>query len=205
MSNALQLQAQERTSAGTGEARALRRQGMVPGIIYGDNKEPQMVAVDYKALNLECHTLAFYSQVITLEIGKKKQEVIAKDVQLHPVTDTPLHIDFQRVNKDSKIHVSVAVTYDNEDKAPGIKRGGTLNIIIHTLEIVCPPHSIPENLVVDLTGLEMGTSVHLDALKLPAGAKAAHPERDHVLATIVAPSGVAEEEEKKEVPAAAAQ
>ena len=148
---------------------------------------------DYKLLNQECHTLAFYSQVITVSIGKEKQEVIAKEVQLHPVHDTPIHVDFQRINKDSKIHVSVPVSYINEDKAPGIKRGGTLNIIIHSLEIVCPPHSIPENLVVDLTGIEMGTSVPLDALKLPTGAKAAHTDRDHVLATIVAPSGANEE------------
>lgn len=193
MSTALEFQAHERTGSGTGVARALRRQGMVPGVIYGDNKEPQMVAVDYKLLNQECHTLAFYSQVMTVSIGKAKQEVIAKDVQLHPVHDTPIHVDFQRINKDSKIHVSVPVSYINEEKAPGIKRGGTLNIIIHSLEIVCPPHSIPENLVVDLSGIEMGTSIPLDTLKLPTGAKAAHPDRDHILATIVAPSGAAEE------------
>lgn len=193
MSTALEFQAHERTGSGTGVARALRRQGMVPGVIYGDNKEPQMVAVDYKLLNQECHTLAFYSQVITVSVGKAKQEVIAKEVQLHPVHDTPLHVDFQRVNKNSKINVSVSVSYVNEEKSPGLKRGGTLNVIIHSLEIVCPPHAIPENLVVDLSGIEMGTSIYLDALKLPAGAKAAHPDRDHVLATIVAPSGAAEE------------
>lgn len=193
MSTALEFQAQERTASGTGVARALRRQGMVPGVIYGDNKEPQLVAVDYKALNQECHTLAFYSQVITVSVGKTKQEVIAKEVQLDPVSDTPVHVDFQRINKNSKIHVSVPVSYINEDKAPGIKRGGTLNIIIHSLEIVCPPHAIPESLVVDLAGIEMGTSIQLESLKLPTGAKAAHPDRDHVLATIVAPSGAAEE------------
>lgn len=193
MSAALELQAQERLSNGTGVARALRRQGLVPGIVYGDNKEPEMIAVDYKILNHECHTLAFFSKVITLNVDNKKQQVIAKDVQLHPVKDVPMHVDFQRVNKDSKVHVSVPVIYINEDKAPGIKRGGALNVIIHTLELVCPAQSIPEKLIMDLAGADMGVSIHLESLKLPAGAKAAHADRDHVLATIVAPSAMTEE------------
>jgi large subunit ribosomal protein L25 len=198
MSAALELKAQERLSGGTGVARALRRQGMVPGIIYGDNKEPEMIAVDYKELDHECHTLAFFSRVITLNVGNKKQQVIAKDVQLDPVKDTPVHVDFQRVNKESKVHVSVPVVYINEDKAPGIKRGGTLNVIIHSLELVCLTQSIPEKLVVDLSGAEMGVSIHLESLKLPSGAKAAHADRDHVLVTIVAPSGMTEEDKEKE-------
>ncbi len=204
MSAALELQAQERLSSGTGVARALRRQGMIPGIVYGDNKEPEMIAVDYKELNHECHTLAFFSRVITLNVGNKKQQVIAKDVQLDPVKDIPVHVDFQRVNKDSKVHVSVPVVYINEDKAPGIKRGGTLNVIIHTLELVCPTQAIPEKLVVDLAGAEMGVSIHLESLKLPAGAKAAHADRDHVLVTIVAPSGMADEETTTAAPTTAA-
>ncbi len=204
MSAALELQAQERLSGGTGVARALRRQGMVPGIIYGDNKQPEMIVVDYKILNQECHTLAFFSKVITLNVDNKKQQVIVKDVQLHPVKDIPIHVDFQRVNKDSKVHVSVPLIYINEDKAPGIKRGGALNIILHTLELVCPTQSIPEKLVVDLSGAEMGVSIHLESLQLPAGAKAAHADRDHVLATIVAPSGMTEETTTAATPTAAA-
>ena len=194
MSTGLELQAQERVGRGTGVARALRRQGMIPGIIYGDNKEPEMIAVDYKVLNHECQSLAFFSKIVTLSLGNKKQQVLVKDVQLDPVKDFPIHVDFQRVNKDSKIHVSIPLVFVNEDKAPGIKRGGTLNIIIHSLEIVCPPQSIPEKLVVDLAGADMGVSIHLEVLKLPAGARAAHPERDHVLATLVAPSSDTEAE-----------
>lgn len=182
------LSAQSRENCGTGPARALRRQDMVPGIIYGDNQAPQMIAVDSKALCKEYESSNFFSKVFTLEINNKKQQVIAKDIQLHPVSDAPLHVDFQRVNKDSKVNVAVPVTFINEDKSPALKRGGALNVIIHALEIICSPHAIPEKLEVDLTGVEMNHSILIKHLKLPEGAKAAHGVRDNVLATIVAPS-----------------
>ncbi len=194
MSTVEVLSAQSRSHPGTGPARALRRQNRVPGIIYGDNQDPQMISVDGKTLRKEYESSNFFSKVFTLEIDNKKQQVIAKDIQLHPVSDEPLHIDFQRVNKDSKIHVSVPITFIHEDKSPALKRGGALNVIIHALEIVCPPHSIPEKLVVDLTGVEMHHSILIERLKLPEGTKAAYPVRDNVLATIVAPTGTTGEE-----------
>lgn len=196
MSAATTLQAQKRTQAGTGAARATRRAGMVPGIIYGDNKEPQMIAVDPKALAKECQSSGFFSRVFDITLDGKTQQAVAKDVHLHPVTDEPMHVDFQRVNKESKIHVSVPVNFINEDKAPGIKRGGMLNIIFHTLEVICPVQSIPEKLTVDLTGMEANQSIHIAALNLPKGVVAAHPERDNTIATIVAPSGGEEEKEE---------
>ena len=189
MSNIEALTAQSRENKGTGPARALRRADMVPGIIYGDNKEPQMIAVGFKALAREHLSSNFFSKVFTLEISGKKQEVIAKDIQLHPVSDAPLHVDFQRVNKDSKVNLFIPLTFINEEKSPAIKRGGALNIIIHSLEITCSPHLIPENLVIDLSGVELHQSILIEHLKLPEGAKAAHPARDNVLATVVAPSG----------------
>ncbi|RZI46110.1 50S ribosomal protein L25/general stress protein Ctc [Candidatus Finniella inopinata] len=194
MSNIGALTAMSRGNKGTGPARALRRADMVPGIIYGDRKEPEMIAVNFKALAREHQSSNFFSKVFTLEINGKKQEVIAKDIQLHPVSDAPLHVDFQRINKDSKVNLFLPVTFINEEKSPAMKRGGALNVIIHSLEITCSPHMIPENLVVDLSGVEMHQSILIEHLKLPQGAQAAHPVRDNVLATIVAPSGTTDEE-----------
>jgi large subunit ribosomal protein L25 len=195
MSESHVFQAKERAQVGTGTARAVRRDGMVPGVVYGDKKEPQAISINSRDLEREFTSLAFFSRIYTIDTGKEKQQVIAKDIQLHPVTDVPLHIDFQRINKNSKVHVSVPVHYINEEKSPGIKRGGTLNVIVHSLEIVCSPLSIPEELVVDLAGLEAGKSITLDVLSLPQGVNAVNAVRDNVLATIVGSSTDAASEE----------
>ncbi len=179
------LEAQERTSSGTGSARAIRRANLVPAIVYGGKSEPLMVAVNEKQLNLECNTAGFFSRVITLDVNGSKHQVLAKDVQLHPVTDVPLHVDFQRVDKDSRVFVHVPLNFINEDKSPGVKRGGTLNIVIHKLEIVCSPVEIPEIITVDLIKLTMGESITLDDVSLPSNVKAANPARDRVIATLV--------------------
>lgn len=183
-----------RPEAGTTEARAVRRAGQVPGVIYGGKGDVVMFSIQHKQLSGLLHQAGFFNRVHTLDLNGKKEDVLAKKVQLHPVTDEPLHVEFMRVSKDSKIHVRVPLSFINEEKSPGLKRGGLLNIVVHTLELVCPPHLIPEKFVIDLSGLELHHTIHLDVLKLPEGAKAAHPERDHVLATIVAPSGGASEE-----------
>jgi large subunit ribosomal protein L25 len=194
-----------RTHSGTGGARAVRREGLIPGIIYGETKEPEMISVDIRALTKEYHQTGFFSRIYKLSVAGAEQQVIVRDVQVHPVTDVPLHVDFQRVSKGSKVHVSVSITFINEDKAPGLKKGGVLNTIVHALELVCAADQIPEKLVVDLTGLEMNNSIHIDALKLPEGVVAAHPERDHTLATIVAPSIMVEEKPGEAAEAAAAE
>lgn len=201
MAQAIALKAEERQGTGTGVARALRRVGKIPGIIYGGGHEPQPIAVDLKVVSNEIQTPGFFSRVYTLEMDQAKVQtklqVIARDIQFHPVTDLPLHVDFQRVNKDSKIHVSVPVEYINEDKAPGLKLGGMLNVIIHNLEVVCPADSIPGKITIDLAGLNINQSIHLEAVELPKGVKAAHAARDYTLVTLVPPSG-AEEEKKSE-------
>jgi large subunit ribosomal protein L25 len=183
-----------RDQSGTGPARAVRRQGLVPGVLYGGNKAPERIALTEKELLAEINSTHFFNRVFQLDINGQKQSAIAKDLQLHPVTDRPLHVDFFRVDKDSKIHVFVPVEFINEDKSPGIKRGGVLNIIAHTLELICPASAIPETLTVDLTGLELGHSLHLDVLTLDKRVSVAHPERDHTLATIVAPTVATETE-----------
>ncbi|MDP3371660.1 MAG: 50S ribosomal protein L25/general stress protein Ctc [Candidatus Paracaedibacteraceae bacterium] len=188
------LEAQERTASGTGSARAIRRANLVPAIVYGGKSEPLMVAINEKQLNLECNQTGFFSRILTLNVNGKEQQVLAKDIQLHPVTDVPLHVDFQRVDKNSRVHVNVPINFINEDRAPGVKRGGTLNIIAHKLEIICSPVEIPEVLTIDLIKLDMGGSVTLDNVTLPANVKPANPARDHVIATLV---GGAKEADKE--------
>jgi len=203
MAQANALKAEERQGTGTGVARALRREGKIPGIIYGGTEAPQPISVDLKNVSTELSRSGFFSRVYTVEMGKSKVQVIARDVQFHPVTDVALHVDFQRVDKDSKIHVSIPVEYINEDKAPGLKLGGMLNIIIHNLEIICPANSIPEKITIDLAGLNINQSIHLDVVSLPSGVKAAQPARDYTLVTIVPPSGSDEEENKEKTEEAA--
>ena len=186
------MKATVREQSGTGPARAARRQGLVPAILYGGKKTPEHIAITEKQLSIEINSTHFFNRVFQLEINGQKQTAIVKTLQLHPVTDRPLHVDFYRVEKDSKIHVFVPVEFIHEDKSPGIKRGGVLNVIAHTLEVICPANAIPEALTVDLTGLEIGQSLHLDALTLDKNITVAHPERDHTLATIVAPTVVTE-------------
>lgn len=181
------LKAEEREGTGTGVARAFRNVGKLPGIIYGGKSNPQPIVVDLKAINSEISKTGFFSRVYTLEIGKEKVQVIARDVQYHPVTDVALHVDFQRVSKDSKINVFVPVEYINEDKCPGLKLGGLLNVIIHNLEVICPATDIPGKITVDLAGVNINQSIHLDVIKLPNGVKAANPARDCTLVTIAAP------------------
>lgn len=194
MAQAVALKAEEREGTGTGVARALRRVGKIPGIIYGGEKNPQPFAIDLKAVSMEINKAGFFSRVYTVEMAKEKIQVIARDIQYHPVTDIPLHIDFQRINKDSKIHVFVPVEYINEDKSPGLKVGGMLNVIIHNLEVVCPADAIPNKITVDLTGVNINQSIHLESVALPKGVKAANSTRDYTMVTIVAPTSDKAEE-----------
>lgn len=201
MSTATTLNAQLRTLSGTGAARSIRNSGMVPGIIYGNKKDPQMISIDPKTLMAECLQAGFFSRLYAISIDGKTQDVLAKDVQFHPVTDRPVHVDFMRVDQKAKVHVFVPITFTNEDKAPGIKRGGVLNIVHHNLELVCPAHAIPTKLTVDLSGRDINHTIHIEELNLPQGVTAAHPERDNTIATIVAPT--VEQATSAETPAAA--
>lgn len=197
------IQAKSRTANGTGGARAIRREGLVPGIIYGRGKDPEPIMIEEKDLLLESVHAHFFSKIYQLDIGGKKQAVITKALQLHPVTDLPLHVDFLRVEKDSKIHVFVPIEFHHEDKCPGIKRGGVLNVILHSIEVICPANAIPEKFVISLESLGLNQSLHLDALNLDKKVAVAHPDRDNTLATIVAPSGLKSEEAAAEATPAA--
>ena len=184
MSSPRILEAKERTATGSGVARAVRREKRVPGIVYGDTKDPFMVTICQKSLLTECSRPGFFSRIMTLNVDGKDHVVIARDIQYHTVTDMPLHIDFQRVTKNSRVVVQIPIHFINEDKSPTLKRGGTLNVIVHALDIQCSPDSIPESFTIDLSGIDGNHSITLDSLTLPHNVKAANAQRDHVLATV---------------------
>lgn len=182
------LSAQARDGVGKGAAREMRRQGLVPAVIYGDKQPPITIALAYKDVFKQIYAGGFLSHVIELDVDGTKHRVIPRDYQLDVVKDFPLHVDFLRVGKGSKINVQVHVNFINEDASPGIKRGGTLNIIHHTLDLTVGADNIPEEITVDLTGLDIGESIHISAIKLPAGSVDHSSEDDLTIATIVPPS-----------------
>ena len=175
-----------RSESGKKAARAMRYKGFVPGVIYGDNREPVLVSVGEKELVANCYTTAFLGHVIEAKIGAKTEKFLPKNIKFDPVTDKPVHIDFLRISKNSKVKISIAIEHINEDKSPGIKKGGILNIVVHKLECFCSPEAIPEKLVIDLTGKDIGDGFLLADMQLPEGVRPVNPERDAVIATVVA-------------------
>jgi large subunit ribosomal protein L25 len=184
------LKAQAREGVGKGAARELRRQGLVPAVIYGDKKPPVTVAVPYKDAHKSIYGGGFLSHIIDLDVDGTKHRVIPRDYQLDVVKDFPIHIDFLRVGANTRLDVEVHVTFINEEKSPGLKRGGTLNVVRHTVEVSVPADQIPEEIVVDLSGTEIGDSLHISAVTLPANVTPTITDRDFTIATIVAPSGL---------------
>jgi len=204
MSTVETISAEARNRAGKGAARETRRAGRVPAVIYGDKKEPTLIALEPKALARLVGKKGFFATLLDIDIAGQKHRVLPRDVQFDPVTDVPLHADFQRVGKDSKIHVNVPVVVKNENAAPGLKRGGVLNIVRHEIEFICSPENIPSQIVVDITGLDIGGSIHISSVELPKGAMPAIKERDFTVVTIGAPSGLKAETEAAAAPAAGA-
>ncbi len=194
MAQAVELKAQARDRVGKGAARALRREGLIPAVIYGDKKAPEAIAISYKDAMKHIYAGGFLSHIITVDVDGKKHRVIPRDYQLDPVRDFALHVDFLRVSAGTKINVQVPVHFANEDKSPGIKRGGTLNIVHHALDLTVDADNIPEEVVIDLTGLDIGDSIHISQIKLPAGSVDHSHEQDLTIATVVAPSGLRAEE-----------
>ena len=192
------LKAELREVKGTGYAKAVRRAERIPAIVYGGGDVPVSVSLAQKEVLKEMHTPGFFTKIFNLDVAGKSSRAIVKDLQLHPVTDRPLHIDFMRVTKDSRLDIAVPIHFINHDKCPGIKKGGILNIVSHVLHLICNPEHIPEEIVIDLTGLEINHSIHIHDIKLPEDSKV-RSGQDLTLATIVAPSGM--EVETSETPA----
>jgi large subunit ribosomal protein L25 len=205
MSDALTLPAETRERAGKGASRELRRNGRVPAVIYGGKEEPTPIHVEAKELARQLGTGHFMNSIVMIDVGGKSVRAIPKDVAMHPVTDRPIHVDFLRLSKDSKIQVAVPVIFINEEDSPGLKKGGVLNVVRHELELVCESDKIPDDIQIDVTGLEVGDSIHISSVNLPDGSVSAITDRDFTIATIVAPSAMksdaAEGDEAEAAPA----
>lgn len=193
------LAAETRTSAGKGAARAARRAGRVPGIIYGTKEEPVLISVEPKALMDQLNKPGFYSHIFEIEVGGKKHRTLAREVQFDPITDRPIHVDFMRFGPDTRVNVGVPVRFRNQAESPGLKRGGVLNVVRHTIEMRCRPDAIPEFIMCDLTGLDIGNSLHIESVELPPDVQLTI-KRNFTVATITAPTILVEVEE---APAAA--
>ena len=196
MSEQLTLPAEARDRAGKGASRALRRDGRVPAVVYGEKKEPLSIHVEEKLLAKMLSTGHFMNSVVMIDLGGKTHRTLPKAVDFHPVSSRPSHVDFLRIGEHTKVHVAVPVRFDNEDDSPGLKRGGVLNVVVHELEIVCDAADIPAEIHHPLDGLEIGDSIHISQIKLPKGVTPANTEEDFTVATIVAPSAMKSEEEE---------
>lgn len=208
MSKNVSFSAQLRERAGKGAARAARRAGQVPCVIYGNGKDPLPISIEARLLKRELADAGFFTQIYEIDVQGQKEQVLARDVQMHPIKDEPLHIDFLRVSGDSRITVAVPVRFLNEEDSAGLRRGGVLNVVRYEIEVECSPSAIPEYIDVDLADADIGDSLHISGVTLPEGVTPTITDRDFTIATIVAPSAVkaeaaeeeegAEEAEKKE-------
>jgi large subunit ribosomal protein L25 len=168
----------------------MRREGRIPAVIYGDKKDPEPIHVEERALVKLLHTGHFMNSLVSLELGGGKTNALPKDVQFHPVTDRPMHVDFLRIGKGTSVTLAVPVSFINEEASPGLKRGGVLNVVRHELELTCPADDIPSEIVVALDGLEVGDSIHISQVELPEGVVSAIDDRDFTIAGVVAPSAL---------------
>ncbi|HKX91340.1 MAG TPA: 50S ribosomal protein L25/general stress protein Ctc [Sphingomicrobium sp.] len=196
MSEQLTLPAEARDRAGKGASRALRRDGRVPAVVYGEKKEPLSIHVEEKLLSRMLNTGHFMNSVVMIDVAGKAHRTLPKAVDFHPVTSRPMHVDFLRIGEHTKVTVAVPVRFHNEEASPGLKRGGVLNVVSHELELVCDAASIPNEIHVALDGLEIGDSIHISEVTLPDGVIPANKDEDFTVATIVAPSAMKAEEEE---------
>ena len=193
MVDVISLVASARTQSGKGPARAARRDGMVPAVIYGDKLEPVSVNVERKELERQIHVPGFFIRLIDVNFDGGSHRVLPREVQFHPVSDVPMHVDFLRFSADHKITVEVPVQFQNEEESPGLKRGGVLNIVRHDVEVLCTADNIPQIFEIDLTGFDIGDAVHASMVPLPEGVTFTITDRDFTIATIAAPTVVSDE------------
>jgi large subunit ribosomal protein L25 len=193
MPEIISLSAEPRDSAGKGAARATRRAGRVPGIIYGDGKEPTPISFEPRELSRAINRAGFFATIVDVSVGGTVHRTLAREVQYHPVNDTALHVDFMRVGAGARVTVSAPVSFVNHENAPGLRRGGIVNVIRHSIDIQCAVDAIPDRVVVDLSGMEIGDSIHIETLTLPEGVRAVIGTRDSTIASIAPSSAVREE------------
>ncbi len=197
-----ELKAVARERAGKGAAREERRAGRVPAVIYGEKQDPITISLEHKEITRTIYAGHFLTTLFLIEVDGKKHRVIPRDYQLDPVKDLPLHVDFLRVSAGARVTVEVPVHFVKQEASPGLKAGGTLNIVHHAVELDCPAESIPDHVSVDMTGVQLGASLHLSSITLPEGVVSALTG-DDTLATVVAPSGLKDAEADDAAAAAA--
>jgi large subunit ribosomal protein L25 len=187
MANVSVLKLSTRDASGKSAARDVRAKGLVPGIIYGDEKDPVLIAITPRDLSIEMHKPGFSTQVFDVDVNSKKERVMAQDVQWHPVKDVPLHVDFRRIGAKTVVTVQIPVKFENELESPGLKRGGVLSIVRRDIEVKGRPDALPDLFTIDLTGLDIGDSVHISAVDMPKGIEPKISDRDFTICTIAAP------------------
>jgi large subunit ribosomal protein L25 len=180
--------ASPRDGAGKGSARQARREGLVPAVIYGNKEEPILLTLERRVLIRELDNPQFFIQLVDVEIGGAKHRVLPRDVQFHPVSDAPMHVDFLRFDAKRKITAAVPVVFRGEEESPGLKSGGVLNVVRYEVEVLCTADNIPPELILQLAGLEVGDSIHASAVNLPDGVEFVITDRDFTIATIAAPT-----------------
>ena len=196
MSDISVLKAVLRKNVGTGQSRMHRRNNLIPGIIYGEKKDPLSINIDLRILKKEIETPGFFSKQFEININGDKHRVLAKDIQLHPVKESLIHVDFLRIGKDTKVTVFVPVKFVNENLCDGLKQGGVINVVRREVELRSPVTSIPSLLEADLTGLQIGDSIHISSIKLTSDVKPVISDRDFTIATIAPPTVMKVEDEK---------
>lgn len=194
MSETLKLAAELRDKAGKGASRAVRRTGRVPAVIYGNGQPATPIHVEEKLLVRLLSTGHFMNSVVEIEVGGETVRTLPRDVQFHVVTDRPIHVDFLRLTGDAVVTVAVPVHFVDEDKSPGMKRGAVLNVVRHEIQLDCTPDNIPDQIDISLAGRDVGDSIHISAVTLPAGVSPHIHDRDFTIATMVAPSALKSEE-----------
>ena len=187
------MTAEPRDRAGKGAARATRRAGRVPAVVYGEKKDPVLVSLDPRDVRKSVDSGHFFGTIFDLQVDGQTERVIPRDLQVHPINQLPQHVDFLRVAADTRITVEVPCTFFNEEESPGIRRGGVLNVVRFDIEVECGIDNIPQGFEIDLTGLDIGDSVHASSLTLPQGVELTITDRDFTIATVAAPTVVAEE------------
>jgi large subunit ribosomal protein L25 len=205
MSDQLSIAAEPRERAGKGASRALRREGRVPAVIYGDKKEAIAIHVEARALNKLLGTGHFMNSLIQVELNGVKTRTLPKDVAFDPLSDRPLHVDFFRLAKGAKVQVDIPVVFINQEESPGLKRGGVMNVVRHELDLMCDADHIPDQIEIDVTGLEIGDSIHISSITLPKGAESTITDRDFTIAGVTAPSALKSSDDEAEASEEAAE
>jgi len=198
MSDITTISAEQRERVGKGSARAARRAGLVPAVIYGDKKEPLGINMSTREITKIVHQPGIFGRLLDIEVGGKKSTVLTRDIQFHPVSDNILHMDFLRVSGSAMVAVGVPVEFINEDLCPALKIGGVLNVVRHEIELNCPATAIPEKIIIDLDDLKIGDSIHISAIELPEGVEPTITDRDFTVATLQSPGGGVKNEDEDE-------